>query len=190
IVDRGNERVNHQLLKQFLHENRYPIDEMPHRFLSADQGIERFLEEGTPQVKNWLQPRGRVNRSTVAQARLRLALQCGGADAFSGISGNPAAGWVARELIRQGGAVNLAETDELIGAESYILQNVANVDTAYRFLRTIERFKERAAWHGHTAEGNPSGGNRLRGLYNIILKSIGAAQKKHPEIRLDRVIEY
>ncbi|HLV00423.1 MAG TPA: UxaA family hydrolase, partial [Acidobacteriota bacterium] len=41
-----------------------------------------------------------------------------------------------------------------------------------------------------TAEGNPSGGNRLRGLYNIILKSIGAAQKKHPEIRLDRVIEY
>ncbi len=62
--------------------------------------------------------------------------------------------------------------------------------TARKFLNIIARFKERAAWHGHTAEGNPSGGNKYRGLYNIVLKSIGAAMKKNPDVRLDYVIDY
>lgn len=54
----------------------------------------------------------------------------------------------------------------------------------------IAEFKERTAWHGANAEGNPSGGNKYRGLYNIILKSIGAARKKDPVTRLDYAIEY
>jgi altronate dehydratase len=59
---------------------------------------------------------------------------------------------VAKEVVRSGGATNLAETDELIGAEHYVLQNVNDPDTARRFLGTVvERFKERASWHGHTA---------------------------------------
>lgn len=65
-----------------------------------------------------------------------------------------------------------------------------HVETARAFLATIERFQERVAWHGHTAEGNPSGGNMFRGLYNIVLKSLGAAMKRHPEVRLDHVIGY
>jgi altronate dehydratase len=81
-------------------------------------------------------------------------------------------------------------TDELIGAEAYVLQKVASFEVAQKFLATIERFKLRVAWHGSSAEGNPSGGNKLRGLYNIVLKSIGAAMKKHPELRLDAVIDY
>ncbi|RMF85784.1 MAG: altronate hydrolase, partial [Nitrospinota bacterium] len=88
------------------------------------------------------------------------------------------------------GSANLAETDELIGAEPYVLQNVRDLETARRFLQTIERFKTWAGWHGHTAEGNPSGGNKFRGLYNIAIKSLGAAMKRHPEVRLDYVIDY
>ena len=55
--------------------------------------------------------------TTVPASELMLALQCGGSDAFSGISANPLLGWVTREIIRYGGAANLAETDELIGAD-------------------------------------------------------------------------
>ena len=97
---------------------------------------------------------------------------------------------MARELIRYGGAANLAETDELIGAEPYMMLNVRDADTAATFLTTIERFQERVAWHGHSAAGNPSGGNKYRGLYNIVLKSIGAAMKRQPDVRLDHVIPY
>ena len=114
----------------------------------------------------------------------------GVSDAFSGVSGNPLAAYVAKEVIRYGGCANLAETDELIGSEAYILQNVRDLPTARTFLNTIERFKERVAWHGHSAEGNPSGGNNFRGLYNIAIKSIGAAMKRHPDVCLDYVINY
>ncbi len=92
--------------------------------------------------------------------------------------------------MRNGGIANLAETDELIGAERYVLKNVKDLETARRFLSTVERFKERVGWHGHTAEDNPSGGNNFRGLYNISIKSIGAARKKDPDVRIDHVIEY
>ena len=84
----------------------------------------------------------------------------------------------------------MAETDELIGAEKYFISNVRDLDTAQRFLMQVERFKERAFIHGHSAEGNPSGGNKFRGLYNIVLKSCGAAMKRNPDVRLDYVIEY
>jgi len=93
-------------------------------------------------------------------------------------------------VIRHGGSANLAETDELIGAEPYILANTRDLSTAQRFLEKIAIFKERVAWHGHSAEGNPSGGNKFRGLYNIAIKSIGAARKKDPDVRLDYVIDY
>jgi len=61
---------------------------------------------------------------------------------------------------------------------------------AKKFLETIARFTEWTEWHGHNPEGNPSGGNKYRGLYNIALKSLGAACKKDPEVTLDGVVAY
>lgn len=189
-VDYGVEPVTNALLERYMHEHGYALDAVPHRFLSLTGPFQTTLEAGEAQVRAWLPLVNQTQRTPESLAHLRLALQCGGSDAFSGISGNPLAAWVAQEVIRYGGAANLAETDELIGAESYILQRVADLATAQKFLATIERFKERVAWHGHSAEGNPSGGNKYRGLYNIVLKSIGAAMKKHPATRLDAVIDY
>jgi altronate dehydratase len=97
---------------------------------------------------------------------------------------------VALELIRHHGSINLAETVELVGAEDYLLKNVRDRKTALKFLSFVEDFKERMAWHGHSPEGNPSGGNRYRGLYNIVIKSLGAAMKRHPEVCLDYAIDY
>ena len=189
-VDYGLEPVTNAMLQEYLIANGYPLDELPHRFLSLSGGFEQSLAAGEEIVRGWLDEVNQVERSAESLSHLKIALQCGGSDAFSGISGNPLASWVAREVIRYGGAANLAETDELIGAEPYVLQKVRNIETAHKFLATIERFKERVSWHGHTAEGNPSGGNKFRGLYNIALKSIGAAMKRHPDVRLDDVIDY
>lgn len=119
-----------------------------------------------------------------------LALQCGGSDAFSGISANPLAGWMARYLTCCGGAGLLAETDELIGAERYVLHSVRDFATADHFLQLVDRYYRYTNRRGHSPEGNPSGGNLYRGLYNITLKSAGAAMKKLPDVRLDHVIEY
>ncbi len=189
-VDYGSEPVNNHLLRRFMQSEGYPLDHVRHRFLSLRGNLDQALQEGVEIVRGWLPDVEGEQRTRQPLSKLRVALQCGGSDAFSGVSGNPLAAWVAKEIVARGGAANLAETDELIGAESYMLDKVRDLDTARAFLRAVERYKEMAAWHGLTAEGNPSGGNRLRGLYNISLKSIGAAMKRHPDTRLDHVIEY
>ena len=189
-VDYGSEIVTNQMLRRYMTENDYPLEDVPHRFLSIQGSFDANLAAGETILKGWLEPVGAIKRTEESLSNLKIALQCGGSDAFSGVSGNPLAAYVAKEVIRYGGVANLAETDELIGAEPYVLQNARDFETARKFLDTIERFKERARWHGHTAEANPSGGNNFRGLYNIVIKSIGAAMKRDPEVCLDYVIDY
>jgi altronate dehydratase len=189
-LDHGTESVTNAMLEQWMKEHQYPLGQVRHRFHTVEHDFETSLAECAAVVRAWLDPVNRERREPRPLAELRIALQCGGSDAFSGVSGNPLAGWVAREVIRHGGAAGLAETDELIGAEPYILANTRDLKTARAFLDRIEAFRERIAWHGHNAEGNPTGGNLYRGLYNISLKSIGAARKKDPDVRLDYVIGY
>jgi altronate dehydratase len=189
-VDYGSEPVTNEMLRHYLLQNGYSLADVPHHFLSLTDSFQANLAQGESIVAGWLDRVNDTTRTQESVAHLKIALQCGGSDAFSGISGNPLAAWVAKEVIRYGGYANLAETDELIGAEPYVLQKVKDLETVHKFLATVARFKERAAWHGSSAEGNPSGGNKFRGLYNIVLKSIGAAMKRHPEVRLDGVIDY
>ena len=190
-IDGGDEgAVANGALRRYAEENGYPLDHVPHEFMSLEGSFRADLERAKAQIMDWMESVDRAERTEVPLSGLKIGLQCGGSDAFSGVSANPLVGWVSREVVRNGGAANLAETDELIGAERYVLKNVKDAETARRFLATVERFKERVGWHGHTAEDNPSGGNNLRGLYNISIKSIGAARKKDPEVRIDRVIEY
>lgn len=189
-VDDGAEAVDNRMLQHHMAQQGCPIHEVLHRFLTLRAGFQDSLAEAETIVKGWLDAANRSSRTEASVEHLKIALQCGGSDAFSGISGNPLVSRVAREIIRCGGAANLAETNELMGAEHYILQNVKDLQTARKFLAMIERYKALAGWHGATAEGNPSGGNKFRGLYNIVLKSIGAAQKRHPDVRLDGAIDY
>src|SRR5699024_2880935 len=63
-------------------------------------------------------------------------------------------------------------------------------EIAEQFIEKQDNFKAYARIHEQTAEGNVSGGNIYRGLYNITLKSIGAGRKKHPQTSIDQVIGY
>ena len=190
LVDYGTEAVTNAMLKSYMLREGYALDDVVHRFYQLQGSFDRDLAGGAEIINGWLDSVNSVPRTEQSLENLKIALQCGGSDAFSGVSGNPLAAYVAKEVIRYGGCANLAETDELIGSEAYILQNVRDLPTARTFLSAIERFKERVSWHGHSAEGNPSGGNNFRGLYNIAIKSIGAAMKRHPDVCLDYVINY
>lgn len=132
----------------------------------------------------------RAQRTPAPMSALKIGMQCGGSDAFSGVSANQVLGRAMDILIDHGGAVGLAETDELIGSEVFTLDRVADPSIAESFLEIQQRFKDYAQAHGHTAEGNVSGGNIYRGLYNITLKSLGAARKKDPNTAIDHVIDY
>jgi len=189
-VDYGAEPVNNVRLAAFMRERGYPLDNVPHAFLSITRGLAAALAEGETIVRRWLPSVSAEHRTPRPVAELRIALQCGGSDAFSGVSGNPLAGAMVHEVVRRGGIGVLCETDELNGAESYLLKNVRDASVARALLDRVARFKARLAWHGVTPESNPSAGNKLRGLYNITLKSLGAVHKKDPRTRIDHVIDY
>ncbi len=189
-VDSGADAITNADLRTYMRENAYPLDDVLHRFHSLSPNFAANVAWFKDLLAEWLPRVNRFERRPQPLSELKIALQCGGSDAFSGISGNPLAAWVAKEVIQYGGSANLAETDELIGAEAYLLDKVERVETARKFLAAVERFKEWVGWHGQTAEGNPSGGNKYRGLYNIYLKSLGAAAKRHPAVPLHDVIEY
>ena len=190
VLDAGAGAYDADALLGFARDHGYALDAVPHAVVKVDDGAVAALEEARGIIEGWLPRITATGRTPQPLRELKVALQCGGSDAFSGVSGNALAADVARRIISNGGSANLAETDELIGAEPYVLANVRDIDTARDFLRRIDVFKERVSWHGASAEGNPSGGNNYRGLYNIALKSIGAARKRDPDVRLDYVIDY
>ncbi len=190
LVDYGTEAVNNDTLKEYMVREEYDLNDVVHHFFRLQGSFDSNIARGTEIINGWLDTVNGFSRTEESLENLKIALQCGGSDAFSGVSGNPLAAYVAKEVIRYGGCANLAETDELIGAEAYLLQNVRDLPTARKFLNTVERFKERVGWHGHSAEGNPSGGNNFRGLYNIAIKSIGAAMKRDPDVCLEYIIDY
>jgi altronate dehydratase len=189
-VDDSGGPVSNDSLRDYLAAQDYPLEQVLHRFWSLSGNLEADLDQGEAWVREWLGPVSALPRRPQPMAGLSVALQCGGSDAFSGISANPLAAAVARRVVANGGRANLAETTELIGAEAYLLANVRDLDTARACLAFIERYKTVMAWHGVTGEGNLSGGNRYRGLYNIALKSIGAATKRDPAVRLDYAVDY
>ncbi len=189
-VDYGIEPITNARLRDFMRRHGYPLDDVPHAFLTLGHGLAAGLAEGERIVRAWLPAVAALRRTEEPLQGLRIALQCGGSDAFSGVSGNPLAGALVHEAIRHGATGVLTETDESMGAETYLLSNVRDLATARAFLAQIDRFREKLTWHGLTPESNPSAGNRFRGLYNIALKSLGAVHKKDPRTRLDTVIDY
>ncbi|MCB8945745.1 MAG: UxaA family hydrolase [Ardenticatenaceae bacterium] len=190
VVDAAPTGVTNVMLQAYMQAHDYPLADVPHAFFSLSGSFTADLAQAQSIIADWLPVVNAMPRTPEPLSELKIALQCGGSDAFSGVSGNPLAAWVAKEIIAYGGAANLAETDELVGAEAYVLQKVREAAVAEQFLAVVNRFKTWAGWHGHSAEGNPSGGNKYRGLYNIYLKSLGAAAKRHPDVPLDGVLEY
>src|SRR5216684_3078417 len=139
-LDYGVEPIPNARLRAFMEEHRYPLADVPHVFLTLRGGLAASLAEGERIVRDWLPCVSAHQRTKEPINGLRVALQCGGSDAFSGVSGNPLAGAIAHEVIRHGGAAVLTETDEAVGGEAYVLRNVRDLPTARAFLGAIEGF--------------------------------------------------
>jgi altronate hydrolase len=118
-----------------------------------------------------------VERQTAPASEIVLALQCGGSDAYSGITANPALGHAADLLVRHGGTAILAETPEIYGAEHLLTRRAASPEVAGKLMARIAWWEDYTARHGGEMNNNPSPGNKRGGLTTILEKSLGAAAK-------------
>ena len=119
----------------------------------------------------------RAAREPVPASELRLALQCGGSDGFSGITANPALGAASDLLVGMGGTAILSETPEIYGAEQLLLRRAASPEVADKLIERIRWWEHYTAINGGSMDNNPSPGNKQGGLTTILEKSLGAAAK-------------
>ena len=190
LVDHPDAKVQSNDIINYLQNHHDDIVPVTNQTVIIDGNPSQSIEQGIQIVRNWIVDANSVVRSDHDVSGLKIALQCGGSDAFSGITGNPLMARVASKLISHGGSINFSETPELIGAESYVLNQVTSSEISNAFMERIEHFKDWVGEHGHSAEGNPSHGNVMRGLYNITIKSLGAAMKRPYDLPLEHVIKY
>jgi altronate hydrolase len=116
-------------------------------------------------------------RSAQPLARLTLGLECGGSDAYSGITANPALGVASDELVRHGGASVLAETPEIYGAEHLLIGRAINAEVGRKLIERVRWWEEHVRRHNATIDNNPAPGNKAGGLTTIYEKSLGAIAK-------------
>lgn len=119
----------------------------------------------------------KTEREPAPLSKLCIGLECGGSDGFSGISANPAVGYVSDLLVTMGGSVILAEFPELCGVEQELSDRCVDEPTAQRFMQLMQTYNARAEESGSGFYANPSPGNIRDGLITDAIKSAGAAKK-------------
>ena len=152
-------------------------------------GTTKAIAEGISIVKGMAEEVNNLERSTQSASHLTIALQCGGSDAYSAISANPALGIAADTLVKNGGSAILSETPEIYGAEHLLLARAASEDVAQALKDRIKWWEDYAAMHGATLNSNPSPGNLAGGITTILEKSLGA-QAKGGSTPLNAVLRY
>ncbi len=119
----------------------------------------------------------RRRRETCPVSDLVVGLQCGGSDAFSGVTANPAMGVCADLLVRCGATVLFSEVTEVRDAIHLLTPRAATPEVAKALVREMAWYDDYLAKGGADRRANPSPGNKKGGLNNIVEKALGSVAK-------------
>ncbi|PJJ08812.1 altronate hydrolase [Flavobacterium sp. 1] len=119
----------------------------------------------------------KIKRTPTPLSKLRIGLECGGSDGFSGISANPTLGVLSDKLVALGGTTILSEFPELCGVEQELVNRCVDDKDGKRFLELMQWYEKTVVDAGSGFDMNPSPGNIKDGLITDAMKSAGAAKK-------------
>ena len=140
-------------------------------------GTRGTIKKGIEAVKAMLPKANEITRQPVSVEHLMVGLECGGSDALSGITANPALGYASDLVVRNGGTVILSETPEIYGAEQLLVQRVLDRKMGEKLVSRVRWWEEYLGRSGVELNNNPSPGNKAGGLTTILEKSLGAVAK-------------
>jgi galactarate dehydratase len=119
----------------------------------------------------------RRRRETCPASDLVVGLQCGGSDAFSGVTANPAVGFAADLLVRAGATVMFSEVTEVRDAVHLLTPRAASPEVGRALIREMAWYDAYLAGGGADRSANPTPGNKKGGLANIVEKALGSIAK-------------
>jgi altronate hydrolase len=177
FIGLGCETNQFETLLETQRERLGAIGLPPYIGIQDEGGVATTIQLGLDAIAKLLPIANQATREPVPVSNLCLALQCGGSDGFSGITGNPALGYAVDLLVQQGGTAVLSETPEIYGAEHLLTRRAVSPAVGEKLIRQIRWWEEYTERNGFVIDNNPAPGNKAGGLTTIFEKSLGAVAK-------------
>lgn len=148
-----------------------------YRLQDSGTGFAEMIEQIMAMAEARLIKLDRRRRETVPASELILGMQCGGSDAFSGITANPALGYASDLLIRAGATVMFSEVTEVRDAIYMLTSRAETPEIAAALVREMDWYDQYLAKGEADRSANTTPGNKKGGLSNIVEKSLGSIVK-------------
>jgi galactarate dehydratase len=140
-------------------------------------GFMSMVDSILRQARGHLQRLDARRRETVPASELVVGVQCGGSDAFSGFTANPAVGFCTDLLVRAGASVVFSETTEVRDGIALLTARASTPEVAQALIREMAWFDAYLQRGGVDRSANTTPGNKLGGLSNIVEKAMGSIVK-------------
>lgn len=171
LVSLGCEGFNRAELLREIRATGRPAEVL---VIQQEHGTRRSIERGRAWVQSAREQLTSTPRAELRIDELIVGTICGGSDATSGITANPAVGRAFDRLVENGARVIFEETGELIGCEQIMAARAARAELAPELIACVEKAARyyTVLGHGSFAPGNAEGG-----LTTLEEKSMGAYSK-------------
>lgn len=146
------------------------------RFLET-QKVSDEIEEAKKMLKELFDIMKNDKREETKISELKIGLECGGSDGFSGITANPVLGEFSDYLTSYGGTTLLTEVPEMFGAETLLMERSKDNEVFEKTVSLINDFKDYFIKNEQPVYENPSPGNKKGGISTLEDKSLGCTQK-------------
>lgn len=145
--------------------------------LQDNIGFMSMVEEIVDKAKSVLERLNKRIREVCPASDLVIGLQCGGSDAFSGVSSNPAVGYAADLLVRAGATVLFSEVSEVRDAVHLLTPRTINEKVGKKLIHEMAWYDKYLDSGSVDRDANPTPGNKKGGLANVVEKSLGSIAK-------------
>ena len=140
-------------------------------------GFDAMISAIMRTAEGYLQQLDARRRETCPASELVVGVQCGGSDAFSGVTANPAVGFVTDLLVRAGATVMFSEVTEVRDGIDQLTARAANAEVAEAMVREMQWYDDYLIRGGVDRSANTTPGNKAGGLSNIVEKAMGSIVK-------------
>ena len=142
-----------------------------------EDGFEGMIARIMEMVEERLVRLDKRRRETCPVSDLVIGVQCGGSDAFSGITANPAVGFATDKIVRAGGTVLFSEVTEVRDAVHLLTPRVVDEEVGKALVREMSWYDNYLKEGNTDRTANPTPGNKIGGLSNIVEKALGSIIK-------------
>jgi len=175
IIGLGCEACGATTLSESISASGKPVEYL---IVQKNGGTAETTRKGVKIAKKLVEHTQKEKRTVTRLEQLTIGLECGGSDAFSGITANPAVGAATDMLVAEGGTAIISEITEMVGTAHLLKKRAASPEVAKKIEAYVRLGTEASNWMANRNSSRAiAPGNIEGGLTSIIEKSLGCIMK-------------